>query len=813
MTIHISANTGCNLGCTYSAVPGTRVLTADLDWVPIEDLDLEDEVLCFDRPEETDKHEHQKLRVSEVTATYKYQSDAVRVVTDDAEVTVGATHPFLSKYHGFRDAQDFKPGQEIRKVVTPPEPEDAPAEPEAYQFGYVHGAFAGDGTIVRQGRTTVASVRCQDREVTDALLDYAPVEYSLYDAGRNTDGLHTVQTASPTAVDRVEVDLPVDAEYTESKHYARGWLAGLFDTDGAFDGKTVRFLQNEGDVKEAAKELIAQLGYEFVDEENGLRIKDGTGGRFRFLSEIRPKVSRKVQMYVGRAWKGSTEVEHVEPVGERVLHDVTVEGHHTLVMEGLCSHNCYEEPDREMKESQIDNEYDIEKIFEKLEDWHEKYPDKVPGLHGGEPLLLPDEDLERLFSWIDERYDGSTSIQTNGTLLTDAHVEMFVEYDVSVGMSVDGPAELNNERVARAGDENVTQKMTERTHEAIEKLVEHDELTPGVIVVLSETNAGTDERLKKLLDWMDWLCKNGASGHYNPAIPYPDVQEDISLSPERLKEVYLQTYAWTKQQPYRDWDPMSEFKDNLLGNQLKNCVVNRCDVFNAGAAKIIKGDGSSTGCGKTWATVGDGTTFLQGDETDNAYNETEERYEMLKQLPGPQTEEVQEGEMEDMGGCKGCRYWNLCQGGCPSSGLDNDYRNRTRECKAIYALYEAIERDLRGMFPGIRLVTDAPWDFDIASLIATGEADIKPFGRIRQGTTDNSGTVTGAGAEVGTVVDELQKSMGAKFPFEKLKEYYQSQYPDEMLTMNRDTNDIHADSAGNPGFEPAGGESEPADDD
>jgi hypothetical protein len=35
---------------------------------------------------------------------------------------------------------------------------------------------------------------------------------------------------------------------------------------------------------------------------------------------------------------------------------------------------------------------------------------------------------------------------------------------------------------------------------------------------------------------------------------------------------------------------------------------------------------------------------------------------------------------QENGGCKDCEYWNHCMGGCPVTGIDNDWRNRSRFC-------------------------------------------------------------------------------------------------------------------------------------
>jgi len=424
-----------------------------------------------------------------------------------------------------------------------------------------------------------------------------------------------------------------------------------------------------------------------------------------------------------------------------------------------------------------------------LKKWKQKYPNTTPGMHGGEPLLVKDEHLERIFKFIHENWDGQTHIQTNATMISDSHIEMFKKYNVGVGISCDGPPELNEEREARLGGEDVTDKMSEKTNDMIFRLSEERGVGVGIITVLHETNAGTDEKLETLLEWMDELNKLGTTGHYNPAIPYEDIQTGISLHPERLKEVYLRTWEWMKEEQYRSWNPMRQYIDNLLGIKLGNCVNNKCDVFNAGAAKIIKGDGESTGCGKTWSTVGDGVPFLQGPSTDEEYNDTEERYEMLKQVPGPYTE----GE-EDMGGCKGCEYWNVCQGGCPSAGWDDEYRNRTMWCKAKYALYEQIENDIRTILPNIRMITDLPWNAEVARHASRWDLDIKPFVAMDPGEPGSSSTFGRTEHPHGTVKEEVPDEAIPERSFDEMVEDYKRKHGEENVVVDREEDYIHADS-------------------
>ena len=64
--------------------------------------------------------------------------------------------------------------------------------------------------------------------------------------------------------------------------------------------------------------------------------------------------------------------------------------------------------------------------------------------HGGEPLLVGTDLLEKGFSMV-KKYDSTEfSIQTNATLINDEMIELFKKYDVHIGISIDGPKEMND---------------------------------------------------------------------------------------------------------------------------------------------------------------------------------------------------------------------------------------------------------------------------------------------------------------------------------------------------------------------------------
>lgn len=76
--------------------------------------------------------------------------------------------------------------------------------------------------------------------------------------------------------------------------------------------------------------------------------------------------------------------------------------------------------------------------------------------HGGEPLVLGTARFEsmcrNLFDSLSELVDLSFGIQTNAMLITESWIEIFERFNISVGVSIDGPREINDvERVDKRG--------------------------------------------------------------------------------------------------------------------------------------------------------------------------------------------------------------------------------------------------------------------------------------------------------------------------------------------------------------------------
>jgi uncharacterized protein len=105
--------------------------------------------------------------------------------------------------------------------------------------------------------------------------------------------------------------------------------------------------------------------------------------------------------------------------------------------------------------------------------------------HAGEPLALPPQFYRsRIPPFTLLAKDGiavEQSLQTNGTLIDDAFCELFQEFNIAVGVSVDGPAFIHDrERLTRSGRPTHT-----RTEAGMRRLRSHG-ITFNAICVLTD---------------------------------------------------------------------------------------------------------------------------------------------------------------------------------------------------------------------------------------------------------------------------------------------------------------------------------------
>lgn len=325
---------------------------------------------------------------------------------------------------------------------------------------------------------------------------------------------------------------------------------------------------------------------------------------------------------------------------------------------------CYQQPQRDA--GNVAKAYDIELMKAAIEAEGGPF-----ALFGGEPLLLPLKDLEALWAWGLERF-GENSVQTNGTVIRPAHIELFKRYKVHVGLSMDGPGELNAAR--RAGRPEKTLAATAKSEQAIRDLLAAG-VTPSLIVTLHGLNA-RGEALERMNAWFRELDALGVRKVRLHVLESETeaIRQALGLTQQESIDAFLNFRRLERTLPRLRFDVFAEMRHMLMGeDDQASCVWTGCDPYTTRAVRGVEGMGQRSNCGRTNK---DGVDFVKSAAP--GY----ERYLALYHV-----------DQAD-GGCQGCRFFLMCKGYCPGTALEGDWRNRTEHCGLWMALFAELEAEL-----------------------------------------------------------------------------------------------------------------------
>ena len=221
--------------------------------------------------------------------------------------------------------------------------------------------------------------------------------------------------------------------------------------------------------------------------------------------------------------------------------------------------------------------------------------------HGGEPLL-------RSAEWYKEACDIITSLaheyqkkvrfqlQTNGTLLSERHVDVFQKYNVIVSVSLDGPAIIHN-------------AVRGRFHKSISAIraLQKSHIFGSVISVISKHNFRDVSKIVELL-----VELNVKSYHFNIA-SIVGSNKELVLSSEEITEYYVGAYLSFIQfyEMICDWMLLGKMRRFVTGIIPKF----HCDspICGAGLYKVhVLPNGSFYPCGSCVSTNEARKVFLQG---------------------------------------------------------------------------------------------------------------------------------------------------------------------------------------------------------
>lgn len=143
-----SAYEGLDLHDDLCLAEGTRVLTRDLRWVPIETIRVGDQLVGVD--EHVAPHKYRKLRYTTVENVANRTAPVLKITTTHGVIRATAEHPFLATALGRRAgwfrADQLRPGYRLRWLTTPTQADSS------REAGYLAGFYDGEGCVTTASR-------------------------------------------------------------------------------------------------------------------------------------------------------------------------------------------------------------------------------------------------------------------------------------------------------------------------------------------------------------------------------------------------------------------------------------------------------------------------------------------------------------------------------------------------------------------------------------------------------------------------------------------------------------------------------------
>ncbi len=270
-------------------------------------------------------------------------------------------------------------------------------------------------------------------------------------------------------------------------------------------------------------------------------------------------------------------------------------------------------------------------------------------LHGGEPLLASRPVIERFVKAAQEVLGerAQFSVQTNGVLLDDAWIDSLIAHNVSIGFSIDGPAEYHDEYRVDAkgkGTHAKTLKAFERTKEK-NKL--NNRPPPGVLAVYNP-------RISAEAYFNHFIHELGATGY---DVLFPDDLERFED-----KEGLISSYRTFVSETWKIWLRNNNPKVTVrfINRALSSVQNNRCFVFDPDYQRVLVVDmNGDLFFEDNLRTMVDFKDLKIGswlnDPLDNTFAVASRLMDKVKEYP-----EI----------CRSCEWFDACKGGMYSARLD-----------------------------------------------------------------------------------------------------------------------------------------------
>ncbi len=259
--------------------------------------------------------------------------------------------------------------------------------------------------------------------------------------------------------------------------------------------------------------------------------------------------------------------------------------------------------------------------------------------YGGEPFIEKDLFFECVK--YASRYDIKWfySVITNGTLVDDEIIDFCKEYDVNIGLSLDGPQDIHDKnRVFRLNEKPTYGKCMET-----KKKLDENYNSYGLSMVASEEFVNDFEKVTR------WLERNHEGDIYYNLMHFSEYNESNREYAEKVADFLIKTYEYVEKNNLK-------FSEGRLQRQIDSFIGN----------KFVFSDCGAVGCHQIAVLPNGNLTICHGDSVDSKH--------WVGSIDSMNLEDIQytkEGKdfikyatLYDEK-CINCEALYICGGGCP----------------------------------------------------------------------------------------------------------------------------------------------------
>lgn len=392
---------GDHLDCVS---PDTKILMANYTEKRADEIVLGDELVGIEI--ETHQYQQRKQIKTKVVNLSKGVDEMLEITLSNGvklNTTKGHLHYIFKNRRDkiWKRADELKVGDRLTGIFNHKDL----AETEEYKKGYLYGAYLGDGSVsfdetkqvycdIRKGVAYADVIYRVKRfwndlglETSDVRIKQARQTKSLLKGGRKITSKMDMAIFCIRGIDKIRFVKNILVRNAESFEWCRGYLAGIYDTDGCLNNRhelQITQTKNQNEFMEFTKKCIATLGFNAVQRNNEIKLNSNLMAdniTMEFTQLLKPSLEKK-RNFLGQTYR----FEPVEIVSIKAYKGnfIAIQtDKQTYIANGFVTHNCYIGDNEDAKKvyivhqnDPITHKYDEDKCmlgFNSLEDAKKAY--------------------------------------------------------------------------------------------------------------------------------------------------------------------------------------------------------------------------------------------------------------------------------------------------------------------------------------------------------------------------------------------------------------------------------------------------------